>query len=321
MAMTASNGESNKQMTAQLLLVSVVFLLFGIVIGAVITIHPLYLELFLKKPELVGLVAALPSLSGMIFSLPAGVLADKLGRKLLIITSFVLLAIVLILFFVNTSLRALLWLQLAFGIVMAPAWVTSEAFVKDISPTGRRGEFRSVFGTFANAGLFLGPVIGGILADRFALRTPYIFATVLLLASLLLVAKLTDNNTTSINPSTRNPRSTKIRKEGVLAVLKEFGQHRELIVLALCTVSLFFWYSARWVFGPLFLHHLGYSPVVIGLWVGVSAVPFLLFQIPLGRLGDKIGKTRLVCLGFAISTLFIIPVSYTHLTLPTKRIV
>ena len=292
----------------QLLLFSTIFLLFGVVIGAVITIHPLYLEQFLDKPELVGLVVALSALAGMIFSLPAGVLTDKLGRKRLLIASFLLLSAVLLVFFMNTSLYALIVLQIAFGLSMAPAWVISEAFIKDISPTGRRGEFRSVFGTFANAGLFVGPVIGGLLADRFEIRAPYIFSALLLLASLLLVFKLTDNNRDSTRTANRSENS----KEELFALLKEFRQHRELKVLALCTVALFFWYSARWVFGPLFLHHLGYSPFIIGLWIAISAVPFLLFQIPLGKLGDKIGKTQMICLGFAISTLFIIPVGFMH---------
>lgn len=299
--------QPNAEQPGQLLLVSSIFLLFSVFIGAVITIHPLYLEQFLYKPELVGLVAALSSLAGMCFSLPAGVLADKLGRKRLIIASFLLLSAVLFAFFVNTGLYLLIGLQIAFGIAMVPAWITSEAFIKDISPTGRRGEFRSVFGTFANAGLFLGPVIGGLLADRFEIRTPYLFSALMLLASLLLVSKLRDNNRDSAGTSTR---SSGIRKDDLLVVLKEFRQHRELNVLALCTVALFFWYSARWVFGPLFLHHLGYSPFIIGLWIAISAAPFMLFQIPIGKLGDKIGKTRLICLGFVISSIFIIPLGF-----------
>lgn len=252
-------------------------------------------------------MAALSSLAGMCFSLPAGVLADKLGRKRLIIASFLLLSAVLFAFFVNTGLYLLIGLQIAFGIAMVPAWITSEAFIKDISPTGRRGEFRSVFGTFANAGLFLGPLIGGLLADRFGIRTPYLFSALMLLASLLLVSKLRDNNRDSAGTSTR---SSGMRNDDLLVVLKEFRQHRELNVLALCTVALFFWYSARWVFGPLFLHHLGYSPFIIGLWMAISAAPFMLFQIPIGKLGDKIGKTRLICLGFVISTIFIIPLGF-----------
>ncbi|NMX21572.1 hypothetical protein C5S30_03885 [ANME-1 cluster archaeon GoMg4] len=306
MSILGSERGPEVQRPGQLLLFSTIFFLFSVFIGAIITVHPLYLNQFLEKAELVGLVAAISSLAGMAFSIPTGVLSDKLGRKRLLIASFLLLSAVLLVFFLNTSLYALIVLQIAFGFAMAPAWIVSEAFIKDISPIGRRGEFRSVFGTFANAGMFVGPVIGGLLADQFNIRTPYLFSAILLLASLPLVFKLKDYN----RNSTRNAKSNGIRRADLLAVLKEFRQHRELNVLALCTVALFFWYSARWVFGPLFLHHLGYSPFVIGVWIGISAAPFLLFQIPLGKIGDRIGKTKLIYLGFVISAIFIIPLGF-----------
>jgi len=298
--------QSKAQARTQLLLFSTIFLLFSIFIGAFITVHPLYLKQFLGKAELVGLIAALASFAGLAFSLPVGVLSDKIGRKRLLIASFLLISVVLFAFFRNTSLYALIGLQIAFGIAVAPAWVISEAVIKDISPIGRRGEFRSFYGTFANAGIFIGPLIGGFLAERFEIRTPYIFSALLLLASLLLVLKLKDNNRDSGRNSTRNG----IGKDDLVALLREFNQHRELKVLALCTVSLFFWYSAKWVFGPLFLRNLGYNPFAIGLWLGISAAPFLLFQIPLGKLGDRIGKTKMIYLGFLISTLVIIPLGF-----------
>ncbi len=304
-----------KPLTAQLLVISMLFLLFSVAIGAVITIHPLYLELFLDAPELVGLVAALSSLSGMLFSLPTGMLADRFSRKRLLTAAFLLLAAVLLAFFLNTSLYALIVLQLLFGIAMAPAWVISEAIVKDISPSDRRGEFRSVYGTFANAGLFIGPLIGGLLADRFALRAPYIFAVVLLPVSFILIHKLTDNARHS-SWSADRPVS---HHEDLRVLLKEFRQQRELIVLELCTAALFFWYSTRWVFGPLFLERLGYSPFIIGLWIAISASPYLFFQIPLGRLADKSGKTHLICLGFVVAAIFIIPLGFLQ-SLPSLLI-
>ena len=298
--------QSQADVHTQLILFSTIFLLFSVFIGAFITVHPLYLKQFLGKAELVGLIAALASLAGLVSSLPFGLLSDKIGRKRLLIVSFLIISMVLFAFFRNTSLYALIGLQIAFGISVAPVWVISEAFVKDISPIGRRGEYRSFYGTFANAGMFIGPLIGGLLAERFEIRTPYIFSAFLLLGLVVLVFKLKDNNRDGI----RNTESSGIGTDDLVAVLKEFRQQPELKVLALCTVSLFFWYSAKWVFGPLFLRSLGYSPFIIGLWLGISTVPFLLFQIPFGKLGDRMGKTKMICLGFSISTLFIIPLGF-----------
>ncbi len=304
-----SQRQPKIQVHTQLLLFSTVTLLFCIFIGAIVTVHPLYLNQFLEKAELVGLIAAIASLAGLIFCIPIGAISDKIGRKRLLIASFLLISLVLFAFFINTGLYALIVLQIAFGIFTVPVWIASEAFIKDISPIGRRGEFRSFFGTFANAGLFIGPLIGGFLAERFEIRTPYIFSAILLLAPLILALRLKDNH---------RDRNRNRKREGAwgendfLSLLKEFQRQSELKILALCTLALYFWYAAKWVFGPLFLLNLGYSPLVIGLWLGISTAPFLLFQIPLGKLGDRLGKTKMVYLGFLISTIFIIPLGFLN---------
>ena len=287
----------------QLLLFSIVILLFCSFIGAVITVHPLYLEQFVEHPALVGLIAAISSFAGLTFSLPIGTLSDREGRKPMLIVSFGLVSVVLLAFFINTRLYPLILLQIAFGVFMAPIWVVGEAFIKDISPTERRGEFRSFFGTFANAGLLIGPLIGGFLAGAFGIRSPYLFAAILLVVplNLILVFGMKDGHSnTNKNQAVMD----------FLPVLKEFLQQRELKLLALCTVSLYFWYAARWIFGPLFLHNLGYSYYIIGVWLAVSVLPFLLFQIPIGKLSDKIGKSRIMCLGFLISAVSLIPLGF-----------
>lgn len=298
----------NAQLRSQLVLFSTIFLLFSLFIGAFITVHPLYLRQFLGRAELVGLAVALTSLAGLGASLPFGLLSDTIGRKRLLLISFSLISIVLVAFFMNTSLHVLLGLQIAFGIFVAPVWVNSEAFIKDISPIGRSGEFRSFYGTFANAGLFIGPLIGGLLAERFELRAPYLFSALLLLGLVFLVFRLSDTNRNGVRRIEGSP--AVVSAKDLCTLLKEFRQQPELGVLGLCTVSLFFWYSVKWVFGPLFLRSLGYTPFIIGLWLGISAVPFLLFQIPVGKLGDRVGKTEMTSLGFLLSTLFILPLGF-----------
>ncbi|MCW3133773.1 MAG: MFS transporter [Methanophagales archaeon] len=303
--MSQSKLQPQIQAHKQLLLFSMVILLFSSFIGVIITVHPLYLELFVKQPALVGLIAALSSLAGLTFSLPVGALSDKIGRKRMLIGAFGLISVVLFAFFINTRLYALIWLQIAFGALMTPVWIVGEAFIKDISPTKKRGEFRSFFGTFANAGMLMGSLIGGFLAWRFGIRSPYFFAAILLFVPLILVFGLKEDEHRSTN---KNPAVMDF-----LAVLKDFIHQRELKLLALCTVSLYFWYAVKWVFGPLFLLNLGFSPLIIGIWLAVSVLPFLLFQIPIGKLSDKIGKTKIIYIGFLISSLSLLPLGFMNL--------
>ncbi len=288
----------------QLLLFSTVILLFCSFIGTIIMVHPLYIEeQFVEQPAMVGLIAALSSLAGLTFSLPVGTLSDKIGRKRMLIVSCLLVSVVLFAFFINTRFYVLIVLQIALGAFMVPVWIVGEAFIKDISPTNRRGEFRSFFGTFANAGMLIGPLIGGFLAWRLGVRSPYLFAAILLFIPLILMLQMeADHRDRSVNG--------KLTMKDFLSLLEGFLRHKELKILALCTLSLYFWYAVKWVFGPLFLLNLNYSPFIIGAWLAVSGLPFLLFQLPIGKLSDKIGKSKIIYLGFLISTISLIPLGF-----------
>ena len=288
----------------QLLLFSTILLLFCSFIGAIIMVHPLYIEeQFVEQPAMVGLIAALSSLAGLTFSLPVGTLSDRIGRKRMLIGACGLVSVVLFAFFFNTRFYVLIGLQIALGAFMVPVWIAGEAFIKDISPTNRRGEFRSFFGTFANAGMLIGPLIGGFLAAGFGIRSPYLFAAILLFIPLILMLRMEDDHRDrSVNGE--------LTVKEFLSLLKEFLRHTELKILALCTLSLYFWYATKWVFGQLFLQNLGYSYFIIGIWLAVSGLPFLLFQLPIGKLSDKIGKSKIIYLGFLISTISLIPLGF-----------
>lgn len=280
----------------QLLLLSIIILLFASFVGTIITVHPIYIKQFVREPELVGLIASIVYLVELTLSVPIGVLSDRIGRKALLIISLLTMSFVLSAFFVNSSVHALILLQIAFGASMVPVWTTGEAFIKDISPIGRRGEFRSFFGTFVNTGMLIGPVIGGYLASNLGIRFPYIFASFWLIAPLILSFRV------------REERSAETFSLG--EVTKTFLRHGELKILAFCSVSLYFWYASKWTFGPLLLADLGYGTHIIGIWLGVSVIPFLIFQIPIGKLADKLGKTKMMYLGFLISAIFLVPLGF-----------
>ena len=73
------------------------------------------------------------------------------------------------------------------------------------------------------------------------------------------------------------------------------------------------------------------TPFLIGMAIGIYGLTQALLQIPFGYLSDRFGRKPILIVGLLIFFLgsimaantsnIIIAVSYTHLTLPTKRIV
>jgi len=285
----------------QLLTFSTAVFIFGVAGAAVATVQPRYLESFVQRPELVGLIATIAYIVELCICVPVGAISDKAGRKKVLFASFSLSALVFIAFYINKSTLALLPLQTALVAFTTPLWVAAEAFVKDISPVERRGEFRSLFGTFANAGFLAGVLLAGILETLFGLRSPYLFAALLSFAALPLLTTLEEP------VKTKSAKTTKTTS----AVLR-VNASLELYLLIFCTISLYFWYASKWIFGPLLLQEMGYEPFHISEWLSISIIPFLLFQIPVGKFADRRGKGELICVGLLISAVSVAPLGFSH---------
>ncbi|OFV68225.1 MAG: multidrug-efflux transporter [Candidatus Syntrophoarchaeum caldarius] len=270
-------------------------------------VYPSYLESFVEKAYLIGFLASLIYLIQLPVSIPVGAFSDLVGRKKLLLTGLSVFTGVELLYYLNEYLAALIILQLAVGILMITVFVTSEAFIRDISPISRRGAIRSFFGTWITAGYLFGPIIGGWIGDNYSIRMPFLISAILMLLSLILLSGVKDEHRSQVAVRDK-PIKEKI---SFFKPLKRFlslgGGVRYLFINA---IILYFWYVTKWIYAPLFLLYLGYDLGIVGIWLGVSLIPLILFQIPAGILGDRIGKERMITIGVLISAISIAPLGF-----------
>ncbi len=289
----------NKLLT-DLFLFSTAMFVFSFSFGNIVTVHPLYLKSFVKLPMLVGLLASVVYASELFLNVPAGLLSDRFGSLRLLALGFLFMPILLFSYAMNYNLVLLIILQVIMGVLSAVIWISSEAFIKEISPIDRRGEFRAFYGSFVNAGLLFGPLTGGFLARKFGIRFPYMFALFFLALSLLL-----------LKPIKHGYQKQKVLPyKGFFSEKLSLLRNNEMRMLFLSSVSLYFWYSSKWTFGPLLLESLGFDEWEIGIWLSASVIPFLLLQIPFGRISDRVGKKEMIFMGFIFSSSFLLPLGF-----------
>jgi MFS family permease len=84
----------------------------------------------------------------------------------------------------------------------------------------------------------------------------------------------------------------------------------EVRYLSINAIVLYFWYATKWIYAPLFLIYLGYDLKIVGLWLGISLLPLIILQMPVGMLGDHIGKQQVITIGVLISAIFIAPLGF-----------
>jgi MFS family permease len=177
----------------------------------------IYLQHFLQIPvsyvEILVLVAI--TIGGIVFSIPAGILSDKIGRKKVAVASILIESIFLILFALAPQFAGALPLFGSSALINVTVWsgffaifwlggqtswlVASYAWSKDWYPEEKRAEFSGYTTIFQiGVGGGLGAMLGGVIASIFGIPgmidgkagiipTPavFIFAGILVLLTLI----------------------------------------------------------------------------------------------------------------------------------------
>ncbi|KAI0471463.1 MFS general substrate transporter [Xylariaceae sp. FL0804] len=181
-----------------------------------------------------GLIESLFSLTQMLVMLPWGLAADRLGRKPVLVCSLAGVAASTALFGLATSLWQMVALRCLAG-VFAGTVVTIRTMVAEHSTPRTQARAFSWFAFAGNLGIFLGPLLGGALADpagqyprvfggvRFLEEYPYVLSGAvvgLIGASTVVTTALFVDETLVGRPSSSRPKDT----NGAEAEAEERGE-------------------------------------------------------------------------------------------------
>lgn len=116
-------------------------------------------------PDQIGLGLGLVSIAGLLFTVPAGMLVDRYGRKPVIVPSTLISASAMLLFAFAPGfawyILACAWWGFASGVSgAAPA-----AYAADTARAGQTASTLGAYRTIADSGYVLGPLLLGVVAD------------------------------------------------------------------------------------------------------------------------------------------------------------
>jgi MFS family permease len=129
--------------------------------------------------EALGLALAAYAIPILLISIPVGGLADRLGRRPLLLGGLVLTGIGSILIATSGALAPLLAGRAVQGVGSTLSWVAALALVSDLARPGRKGEAIG-FAMAANSlGAVGGPGLGGIVGGTISFEAPFILVSVI----------------------------------------------------------------------------------------------------------------------------------------------
>ncbi len=147
----------------------------GLGVGAVSPITPIYLmDKFKVSTAEIGLFISIGfGLTTILTQIPAGILADKFGRKKFIAICFALIPVLFILWTEINNLTLLLLVQMGINGLWSMTWPASISLLMEYTPKSRRGLSSGLTQTGVMLGFTIGPYIGGYLWETLGRAFPY----------------------------------------------------------------------------------------------------------------------------------------------------
>jgi DHA1 family multidrug resistance protein-like MFS transporter len=134
----------------------------------------------------IGLGLALASLVGLVLIYPSGMLADRFGRKLLIVLATLMSAAAMLVFLLAPSYAWLLAACVVWSLATGVSGPAPAAYAADVAPPGMNAAAMSTFRMLSDAGYVLGPLALGLITDLFGADAALATAAALLAAVALL---------------------------------------------------------------------------------------------------------------------------------------
>ena len=113
-----------------------------------------------------GWLFTMMALINMALVVPAGIIADRFGRKAAIVPSGVLVGLAMCLIAVANSHTTFFAAVVVYGVASSLAGPAPAAYAVDISPPGLRGLAMGMFRSAGDVGFLVGPLALGLIADR-----------------------------------------------------------------------------------------------------------------------------------------------------------
>jgi MFS family permease len=162
--------------------------------GMAFQLLPLYMQNLMGLSNVqISWLSSLNSLATMIFLTPAGLLADKRGERVGIVSGFALIALALALFLQSRLFASFAVVWALFGVGMAFIDPAYSSLISKAVPLRLRGTAFGLFSTSIGLISLPAPYAGALLWERFAPQVPFyapLVATLLLLPIMWMKFKL-----------------------------------------------------------------------------------------------------------------------------------
>lgn len=262
--------------------------------GLIIPFLTLYMKNDIKIDEvLIGVVLMGYTLSGIPAMIVGGALADKIGRRVVLLSSLGLMSLTILMYFFAFDFYSLFAVALVDSFVGTMYMPAANAMIADVIPSEGRPKAFSTLRIGWNVGIVFGPVAGGIIVATSSIKVLFLFGAAILFVAFIM-------NLLFIPETKPKDTGEAITFRKVLAVASDRP------FFSLCALTCVFWFFfSQWMSVlPLYsTEQLGIEEYEFGLLFAVSAIMVVLFQIPVTSRTELRRRSAVLLVGQFIGSL------------------
>ncbi|MDO8493100.1 MAG: MFS transporter [bacterium] len=182
---------------------------------------------------------------------------------------------------------------LIFQMSLVLNYILLDIYMEKFSKNSETGKNRGWFLTAINLAFVLSPfIVGRVITDTDDgfWKIYLLSGSFMLLSLVVFIGKL------------RSVKDVEHHTSPFLQTAKKVFSDKNILNIYSCNLLLAFFYSWMVIYTPIYLHStIGFDWDQIGIIFGIMLLPFVLFQLPLGKIADKyIGEKEILTTGFVI---------------------
>lgn len=260
-----------------------------------------FVETFISKSK-IGILFTLASLASIVYIANMPKILEKLGiSKTLILSSGAYVISILGLVFISTPIL----LQIFFILYWVSAvvmYLTVDVLVSHYSENESTGNTRGFYLTVYNLAFLIAPFMAGVLVDKINFKGVYLVSGLFIICMVyFFIHRFKD---LEFFP----------KKNGFNFVSDfiELFKNKDLRNVYLVTLTLYFFFAWMTIYMPIYLfENIGLSWQEIGAVFAIMHIPYVLLEIPWGKIADEIlGEKEIMGAGIIIIGLCTISIGF-----------
>jgi len=262
---------------------------------------PIFTAYLGADPSGVGFIASISAFTGVVMSIPAGIFADRLGKKRMLVFSSIVFSSAPFLYLFVTNIWQLALIRLYHGLATAIFIPVSMALVSDIFKK-ERGEKIGWFSTSTLVGRFLAPLVGGgiigalVFNPGISYKVIYLVCGMAGIITLLLSFKI---------PDTAETKKEAKSWQETFRVFKTVISNKGIVITSAVEAAILFAYGTFETFLPLYSLKIGLSAFEVGIFLSLQVITLALMKPVMGRFSDRHGREAQIFFGALTGSLCI----------------